>query len=36
LKKTSVFNNGLSPLGLLRQCLDYAMNDNTKLTGAFD
>jgi type III restriction enzyme len=28
--------SGLSPLGLLRSCLDYALNDNTKLSGVFD
>jgi len=26
----------LFPLDLLRQCLDYALNDNTKLPGVFD
>ena len=36
LKRTLVFKNGLSPLGLLRSCLDYALNDNTKLVGVFD
>lgn len=36
LKKTLVYKNGVSPLGLLRSCLDYALNDNTKLTGAFE
>lgn len=36
LKKTLVFNSGLSPIGLLRQCLDYALNDNTRLSGVFD
>lgn len=36
LKRTLVFNNGLSPLGLLRSCLDYALSDYTKLGGVFD
>jgi type III restriction enzyme len=36
LKRTLVFKNGLSPLGLLRSCLDYALNDKTKLTGVFE
>lgn len=35
LKKTLVYKNGVSPLGLLRSCLDYALNDNTKLSGVF-
>ncbi len=36
LKRTLVFNNGLFPLGLLRSCMDYALNDNTKIGGVFD
>lgn len=36
LKKTLVFKNGISPVGLLRNCLDYAMNDKNKLGGVFD
>jgi len=36
LKRTLVFGNGLSPLGLLRSCLDYALNDTAKLTGVFE
>src|SRR5260370_25344467 len=36
LKKTLLYKNGLSPLGLLRSSLDYALNDNTKLTGVFE
>jgi len=35
LKRTLVFRNGLSPLGLLRSCLDYAMNDRVELGGVF-
>lgn len=36
LRKTLVYRNGVSPLGLLRNCLDYALNDHTKLTGVFE
>lgn len=36
LRKTLVFKNGISPVGLLRNCLDYAMNDKAKLGGVFD
>jgi type III restriction enzyme len=36
LRKTLVYRNGVSPLGLLRSCLDYALNGNTKLTGVFE
>lgn len=36
LKRTLVFNNGIMPLGLLRNSLDYALNDNTKIGGVFD
>ncbi len=35
LRKTLAYHNGVSPLGLLRTCLDYALNDSTKLTGVF-
>lgn len=35
LKRTLVFNNGLSLIGLLRSCLDYALNDTTKIEGVF-
>ncbi len=35
LKKTLVFRNGISPLGLLRNCMDYALNDNNKIGGVF-
>ena len=31
-----VFKNGISPLGLLRCCLDYALNDHTRIGGVFD
>ncbi|MEO9254384.1 MAG: restriction endonuclease subunit R, partial [Tepidiformaceae bacterium] len=36
LKKTLVFDSGLSPVGLLRNCLDFAVNQNAKLGGVFD
>ncbi|ATS18280.1 restriction endonuclease subunit R [Parathermosynechococcus lividus PCC 6715] len=36
LKRTLVFNNGLSMIGLLRSCLDYALNDTTKIGGVFE
>lgn len=36
LKKTLIYRNGFSPLGLLRNCLDYALNDNTKIIGIFE
>lgn len=36
LKRTLVFNNGISPLGLLRSCLDYALNGQGRLGGVFD
>jgi type III restriction enzyme len=36
LKRTLVFNNGIMPLGLLRDCMEYALNDNTKIEGVFE
>jgi len=36
LKRTLVFGNGLSPIGLLRSCLDYALNDPVRLGGVFE
>jgi len=36
LKRTLVFNNGLSLIGLLRSCLDYALNDTTYIGGVFE
>ena len=36
LKRTLVFKNGLSALGLLRSCLDYGLNDDTGIGGVFD
>jgi type III restriction enzyme len=36
LKKTLVYGGGISPLGLLRNCLDFALNDNAKPGGVFE
>ncbi|MCH7792422.1 MAG: DEAD/DEAH box helicase family protein [Planctomycetes bacterium] len=36
LRKTLLFDSGLMPIGLLRDCLDYALNDNAKIGGVFD
>lgn len=36
LKRMLVYKNGISPLGLLRSCADYSLNDSTKLTGVFE
>jgi len=36
LKKTLVFKNGLFPLGLLRMCMDYALNDKTNVDCVFE
>lgn len=36
LKRTLVFKNGVSPIGLLRSCLDFALNDKTKIGGVFE
>ncbi len=36
LRKTVLYGNGTSPLGLLRSCMDYALNDTTKLGGVLD
>ena len=36
LRKTVLYGNGTSPLGLLRSCMDYALNDDTKIGGVFD
>jgi type III restriction enzyme len=35
LQKTLVYKTGVSPLGLLRNCLDFALNDQSPLTGVF-
>ncbi|QYU67477.1 hypothetical protein J4558_21570 [Leptolyngbya sp. 15MV] len=31
-----LFQSGLMPMGLLRDCLDYALNDKAKIGGVFD
>ncbi|MFH0778540.1 MAG: restriction endonuclease subunit R, partial [Candidatus Eisenbacteria bacterium] len=36
LKRTLVFRNGFSPLGLLRSCMDYALNDTARIGGVFE
>lgn len=36
LRKTLLFQSGLMPMGLLRDCMDYALNDKAKIGGAFD
>lgn len=36
LKRTLVFKNGLSPLGLLRNCLEFALNDKARIGGVFE
>jgi type III restriction enzyme len=36
LKRTLVFRSGFSPLGLLRSCMDYALNDTTRISGLFE
>jgi type III restriction enzyme len=36
LKKTLVYHNGLSPIGLLSNCLEYALNDNRKIAGIYE
>jgi len=35
LKKTLVYDSGISPLGLLRNVMDYALNDTSKIGGVF-
>lgn len=36
LRKTLLFGSGLMPVGLLRDCLDYALNDNARYSGVFE
>ena len=36
LKKTLVYGKPISPIGLLRSCLDYAADDNLVLGGIFE
>lgn len=35
LRKTLLDQGGLMPMGLLRDCLDYALNDSTRYDGVF-
>ena len=35
LRKTLLFQSGLMPLGLLRDCFDFALNDKAKIGGVF-
>ncbi|MEO1698728.1 MAG: hypothetical protein AAFU73_15640 [Planctomycetota bacterium] len=34
-RRTLIYERGTSPIGLLRNCLDYALNNKTKLAGVF-
>lgn len=36
LRKTLLFSSGLMPMGMARDCLDYALNDSTKIPGVFE
>jgi len=36
LRKTLLYQSGLMPMGLLRDCMDFALNDKTKVGGVFD
>ena len=36
LRRTVVDNAGISPIGLLRNVLDYSLNDNARIAGVFD
>jgi type III restriction enzyme len=36
LRKTLLFQSGVMPIGLLRDCLEYALNDKAKIGGVFD
>ena len=33
LKRTFILNSGIRPLGLLRSCKEYALNDKTRIDG---
>jgi type III restriction enzyme len=35
LRKTLLIQSGFMPMGLLRDCLDYALNDNSKIGGVY-
>lgn len=36
LRKTLLFQSGLMPMALLRDCIDFALNDKAKIGGVFD
>jgi type III restriction enzyme len=36
LKRSLVFDNGLSPVGLLRSCLEFALHEKARPAGVFD
>jgi type III restriction enzyme len=36
LNKTLIYKTGVSPIGLLRNCLEHALEDKTKLKGIFE
>ncbi|QYU67278.1 site-specific DNA-methyltransferase [Leptolyngbya sp. 15MV] len=36
MRKTLLFGSGLMPVGLLRDCLDYALNDSARYPGVFE
>lgn len=36
LQKTLVYRTSIPPLGLLRNCFDFALNDKNALSGVFD
>lgn len=36
IRKTLLFGSGLMPIGLLRDCLDYALNDIARYKGVFE
>jgi len=35
LRKTLIYQHGVSPMGLLRSCLEYSLNDSTPIVGVF-
>ncbi len=35
LRKTLLYEAGLMPIGLLRECLEYALNDGARIDGVF-
>jgi len=36
LRKSMLYDSGVMPIGLLRDCMDFALNDKSKLGGVFD